>query len=484
MHTVAEGLDEYLNVRGSQKHKQFAKIAERYYRGEHDILNSKVYTLNDQGEVVEDSLSTNIQITHPFFMEQVDQKVQHILSKGVKFETTNERLEERLHSYLDEDYNLFLDEIVEGASVKGVEFAYVRTNQRNEIKFQVSDYLNTDSIMNNLGQVVAVVRTYTKIIDDEKGNPKDVIFAEVYDDKEIKFFIRPDNQFIINQAEKINPSPHVVALNPETGELLKRDYGRIPFYRLSNNRKEISDLRPIKSLIDDFDRNASYLSNDLEDFGSPIFIVHNAMGESAENIKRQLKKRRVIKTQDLPSTTSGKQSVEILSHQIPIEARRTKLEIDKEMIYKFGMAFDSSKTEGSNLTNVAIKSRYSLLDLKCNKIEPRIRGLIKWTLEIILDDIQRKYGEVYSVDEIEIILERDTLLNVNDLAQRELVEEQTKQTAMNTLITASAWIDDETVVKEICEVLEIEYEDLQAIKSPYMTLGRYTEVAGNETQAE
>lgn len=477
---IADGLREYMSVRQNQPHKKFAKVAERYYRGEHDILKSKVYTLDDKNQVIEDSLATNIQITHPFFMEQVDQKVQHILSKGVHFNAENERLQELLDDYMDEDFDLFLDEIVEGASVKGVEFAYVRTNERDEIKFQVSDYLNTDSIMNDLGQVVAVVRTYTKYIDDDNGQPRPVVFAEVYDEKEVKFFVEKDNKFVLNEAEEINPRPHVVALDPETGELLKRDYGRIPFYRLANNRKELSDLKPIKSLIDDYDRNASYLSNDLEDFGSPIFIVRNAQGETTENIKKQLKLRKMIKTQDLPNS-NNKQGLEVVSHQIPIEARRTKLEIDKEMIYKFGMAFDSSQTEGSNLTNVAIQSRYSLLDLKCNKIEPRIRGLIRWALEVILDDIERKHGERYDVREIEVILERDTLTNENDKAQRELTEQQAKQTLVNTLITASAWLDDEEILKQICEALEIEYDEVVPPSREYLTGDRYGEVNGEET---
>jgi hypothetical protein len=67
--------------------------------------------------------------------------------------------------------------------------------------------------------------------------------------------------------------------------------------------------------------------------------------------------------------------IDVITTNIPVEARKAKLDIDKEAIYKFGMGFDSSQTGDGNITNVVIKSRYSLLDLKCNKVEVRLRAI-------------------------------------------------------------------------------------------------------------
>jgi len=89
----------------------------------------------------------------------------------------------------------------------------------------------------------------------------------------------------------------------------------------------------------------------------------------------------MLKRRSAPNDKSNA-GVEMLSPDVPYEARKAKLDIDREAIYKFGMAFDSSQNDGSNLTNVVIQSRYSLLNLKCNKIEPRVKDLVRWMLKV------------------------------------------------------------------------------------------------------
>lgn len=461
---VAKGLDEYIKKTQIDPKKKYAAIAERYYDSQHDILDSKIFYIDGHGKVVEDVAASNIKIPHPFFMEQVDQKVQHLLSNGVQFKTTNEELEKILENYLDEEFDLFMNEIVEGASVKGVEFAYARTTSQDKLKFEVSNYLSTDTIVDNYKNEVAIVRTYTKYVDNVDGEPEETQYAEVYTEKNVKYFIfskKNNDGFLPDPTKYPNPSPHVIAKSiSDDGALLERSYGRIPFYRLSNNRKEKSDLIPIKALIDDYDRQASFLSNDLQDFGSPIFIVYGARGDDIETIRRNLKSRKMVKVDKQPGSPGG-QGIEIMSHDIPVEARRTKLEVDREAIYKFGLAFDSSKNDGSNLTNVAIQSRYSLLNLKCNKIEPRIRSLIKWCLELILEDIFRLYGKRFDINEIEIILERNTIVNEKDLAEQELIIAQEKQTIINALVISAPYIGDETLLEQICETLEINFDEVK-----------------------
>lgn len=459
---VAKGLEEYRRVRNLNEHKKFAQVAERYYDSQHDILDSKIFYLDGSGKLVEDKTASNIQIPHPFFMEQVDQKVQHLLSNGVQFETENQELKEYLENYIDDDFNLFVNEVVEGASVKGVEFAYARTTNDDKLKFETSNYLTTDSIVDNYRNEVAVVRTYIRIVDDEEGKPTDTEYAEVYTAEDVKYFVfnAEECKYILDESRNPNPRAHIVALSEDDGSILSRSYGRIPFYRLSNNRNETSDLVPIKALIDDYDRQASFLSNDLQDFGSPIFIVHGAQADSIETIRTNLRSRKMLKTIKGPNDKGG-QGVDILSHNIPVEARRTKLDVDREAIYKFGLAFDSSQNDGSNLTNVAIQSRYSLLNLKCNKIEPRVRSMIKWCLELILEDIERVHGKSFDINDIDIVLERNTIVNEKDMADTALIESQAKQTIINTLVTSAPYIGDETLLEQICTTLEIDFEEVK-----------------------
>lgn len=155
--------------------------------------------------------------------------------------------------------------------------------------------------------------------------------------------------------------------------------------------------------------------------------------------------------------------VDVKTVAIPVEARQTKLDIDKDGIYKFGMAFDSSQIGDGNITNVVIKSRYALLDMKCNKAEVRLRAMLKWINEMIIADINRRYGTGYKASEIDIEITRETMVNENDIRLNEKTQAETKALIIQTILAAAPRLDDESVLKLICEQYELDWEEVQAL---------------------
>ncbi|KEI16418.1 hypothetical protein Z959_09740, partial [Clostridium novyi B str. ATCC 27606] len=146
---------------------------------------------------------------------------------------------------------------------------------------------------------------------------------------------------------------------------------------------------------------------------------------------------------------------------IPIAARESKIRLDKESIYKFGMGFDSSQVGDGNVTNVVIKSRYALLDLKCNKAEIRLRKLIRQLLKAIVDDINRRFNTAYNYMDIDISIIRETMVNENDIANNEKIDAEAKGQLINNIITAATRLDDDTVLKCLCDILELDYEKVK-----------------------
>lgn len=458
LNTVAKGIDAFITTNPNKKHKEFAKIADRYYDGDHDILDTRIFFINDKDELVEDKYASNLKLPHPFFMELIDQKVQYLLSENIEFQTENTDLEKALHDYINEDFQLFLDEIVEGASVKGDEYAYARVNHENILSFQVSDTLLTDTIYDDYNNEVAIMRRYTKEINKEG---KDVIqtYAEVYSEKDVKFFIQEEKEqkFEPDKSVEFNPRAHVIAVSDD-GLIATRNYGQIPFYRLKNNRKALSDLKPIKPLIDDYDLMSSFLSNNLQDYDKPIFVVSGFKGQSLDQLKQNIKSRGMV---DVGSPNSGG-DVDLKTYQIPYEGRKAKMEMDKESIYKFGMGFDSSQVGDGNITNVVIRSRYTLLDMKCNKIESRLRSMIKWCLELILQDLEIRGKGTFDINDIEIAINRSTPVNEKDNADVALVEAQTKETLINSLVLANPYISDSDITEKICEYFDLDLDEVKA----------------------
>ncbi|MFL2116285.1 phage portal protein [Marinilactibacillus psychrotolerans] len=450
---VATALNKAVREDKASSSKKNARIGQRYYEYKHDILDNRIFFIDDNGRLQEDQYASNVKIPHAFFTEQVDQKVQYLLSNPVEVKVEDEAFRKLLDEYYDEDFQLFLQESMEGASKKGFEYAYARTNQEDRLCFQVSDSIQTFSIYDDKLRDQRVVRYYDK---DITRNGKNVVVtaAEVWDDKQVTFFITDENKrFKLDETRELNPRPHVIAKD-EAGKEYERSMNTVPFYRLSNNKNERTDLEPIKALIDDYDLMACFLSNNLQDFSEAIYVVKGFRGDDLSKLRQNIKAKKTV-------GVGSDGGVDVQTVNIPVEARKTKLEIDKDAIYKFGMAFDSTQLGDGNITNVVIKSRYALLDMKANKAEVRLRSMLKWINEMIVSDINRRFNKNYNAKDIEINIVRETMVNEKDIVDIEKVEADTRQVIIESILAVAPRLDDESILKLICEQFDLDWEEIQ-----------------------
>ena len=426
----------------------------KYYNYKHDILKFRLFYYNEDGKLVEETNRSNIKIPHAFFTEQVDQKVQYLLSNPVEFETADTELKTYLEEYIDDDFQLMLQEMVEGASKKAYEFAYVYRATSGKLLFKVADSRKVVVIYDDMNEVIAIIRYYDT--DITKDNRKvTVTKAELWDTEKTWFFVSSsdyNNRFILDESQEINPRFHQVVEDSD-GNLLGKGFGYIPFLKLSNNKNEKTDLEPIKALIDDYDLMACALSNNLVDFDHPIYAVKGYGKDNLDELVTNLRTKRTV-------GVSQDGGIDVKTVDIPVTARKTKLETDKEAIYKFGMAFDSSQVGDGNITNIVIKSRYSLLDLKCNKTEIRLRAFIKQLLDIIIQDINERYQKSFTRQQIEVVITRSTMINQSDNAEVEKLEAETKGQLIQNLLDVTPYLDDESLLKKICAVQELDYDEV------------------------
>ena len=426
----------------------------KYYDYKHDILKFRLFYYNEDGKLVEETNRSNIKIPHAFFTEQVDQKVQYLLSNPVEFETADTELKTYLEEYIDDDFQLMLQEMVEGASKKAYEFAYVYRATSGKLLFKVADSRKVVVIYDDMNEVIAIIRYYDT--DITKDNRKvTVTKAELWDTEKTWFFVSSsdyNNRFILDESQEINPRFHQVVEDSD-GNLLGKGFGYIPFLKLSNNKNEKTDLEPIKALIDDYDLMACALSNNLVDFDHPIYAVKGYGKDNLDELVTNLRTKRTV-------GVSQDGGIDVKTVDIPVTARKTKLETDKEAIYKFGMAFDSSQVGDGNITNIVIKSRYSLLDLKCNKTEIRLRAFIKQLLDIIIQDINERYHKSFKRQQVEVVITRSTLINQTDNAETEKVEAETKGQLIQNLLDVAPYLDDESLLKKICVVQDLDYDEV------------------------
>lgn len=437
---------------GSQR-KRKSREAQRYYEGEHDILNYRMFYYNSDGELVEDTTRSNIKISHPFFTELVDQQVQYMLSGDDSFVRSDvEGLQSKLDEYFDEDFKAELTDLLTGTITKGFDYLFAYQNEHDRLAFQYADSLgvievrakDTDDNCNY------VIYWY---IDRIAKNNKVIKRIQVWDDEKTTYYVQNDEGGIdLDESVDINPRPHVIY--ERDNSLYYKPFGFIPFFRLDNNKKQISNLKAIKGIIDDYDIMSCGLSNNLADFDHPLHVVRGFEGDNLDELSQNLKTKKTI-------GVDSEGGVEVHTVDIPYQARLTKMEQDEKNIYRFGMGFNSAQIGDGNITNIVIKSRYALLDLKCNKLEIKLKQFLKKIVKVVIDEINSKNNSAYKVENVWFDFKREVMTNASDNAQIYKTEAETKQIEINTILGLHGVIDDKNVIKSICDVLELDYEEVK-----------------------
>lgn len=449
--------------------KKQALDGERYYNAEHDILKHRIFFVDAQGQLQEDKLKSNIRKPHPFFMENVDQTVQYVLDSedGIIRSDDPElqaELDERMNN--NEDYQLHLQEVLTGVVAKGFEYGYCYKDTNGRSVFECADSLGVVEVRaeETDDQCEYVIYWFVDRVDAEGRSIKRV---QVWDAHYVHFYVQVDDgEILLDESEPINPRPHVVyakgagkGKTTEQPESMKwyhnGGYGFIPFKRVDNNRRQSSGLKPIKPLIDNYDLMSCGLANNIEDTNESLYVVSGFEGDDLDELMLNIKAKKTVGV-----TEGGK--VEIQTVNIPVEARRAMMEIDEQNIYRFGMALNlHALKDTSATTNIAIKSAYSLLDLKAKKLKTRLKSFLRWEIGIVLAEINQEKGMDYQQKDVYFVFEPVLPTNAEENARIELTEAQKRQAEINTVLGLRDYIDDETLLELICEQLEIDYSDIK-----------------------
>lgn len=435
--------------------KNHARIGQKYYEAEHDILQYRMFYFNSDGQLVEDTIRSNSRISHPFFTELVDQQVQYMLSgNDTIIHSDIPELQDRLNQYFDDEFISELAETMTDTIVKGWGYLHAYKNHNDRLQFECADSLGVVEVREKDTDDGCQYIIYWYIDRIEKGT-KAIKRIQVSDAEMTWYYVQEDDGNIVEDtSEELNPRPHYTYTKDKSGEKYWSPLGFVPYFRLDNNIKQVSGLKAIKPIIDDYDLMSCGLSNNLKDFDTPLHVVKGFRGDDLDELAVNLKTKKMI-------GVDPEGDVEIRTVDIPYQARQTKLELDEKNIYRFGMGFNSAQLGDGNITNIVIKSRYALLDLKCNKLEIRLRSFLKKIIQVVLNEINETDGTDYQYKDVWVEFNREVITNAQDNAQIELIDAQKIQVMVNTLLSLANVLDDETIVQNICEVLDLDYETIK-----------------------
>ena len=437
--------------------KRMAAIGQRYYQAEHDILQYKMFYYNSDGILVEDRARANSRICHPFFTELVDQLAAYIMSfeeNPIQAKDTADGLQEHLDVYFDDEFWAEIQELITGTNAKGFEYLYGFKNTEDRLAFRCADSINVVEVRakDTDSNCEYIIYWYIERVGVDKKRIKRI---EVFDKDQIWFYNQVDDGAIVLDEDVLfNPMPNIVWKHKETGAYYGDSLGFIPFWRLDNCREQFSAVKPIKALIDDYDLMECGLSNNLQDFDKPIHLVKGFDGDNLDELQQNIRTKKILGV----DATGG---LEILTVDVPYEARKTKADEDEKNIYRFGMGFNSAQSGDGNITNVVIRSRYTLLDLKANKLIKRLKRFLKPIIRVVLDEINTKNGTDYQYTDVIVEFTPVIPTNEQENAQIAQLEAQTEQVKINNILSAATMIGDEETLKAICGILELDFDDLK-----------------------
>lgn len=397
-------------------------VAERYYRNKTDILNTR-----DKDDEKEPLRNANNKICSGFYSLLINQKASYaftyppIIDVGEK--TTNEKIAE----VLGDAYAKNCKKLCVNASNAGIAWVHYWKDDEGNFKWAVVDSSQVIPVYNNdlEKKLLAVLRTFVKLED----NGDVYTIYEIWTDAECATYRRKSNTDTLLEYNKYT----VTNFGTPTGftNILKHEFGEIPFIPFSNNDINISDLDAVKGHIDTYDKVYSGFINDLEDIQEIIFLLSGYEGEDLNEFLSNLKKYKTVK---LDGDVDSRSDLKTLTIDIPVEARKELLTTARKAIFEQGQGVDPEPSNFGNASGVALKYLYSLLELKVGLMETEFRiGFAKLARAIC-----RHLG--VECKAIEQVWTRNRITNDTELAS--IAQASSGIISQKTILKNHPWVDN------------------------------------------
>lgn len=413
---------------------------ERYFRDKNDILKKDLnsYTVFDQKtgnkkKIINENKSDE-HIPHGFYWKQVNQKKIYVCGKPItityntpikgkkeeKTKNAEKKITNMVWNILGANFEKLIKNRVKEASNKGR--AWIHPNYRNgKLVFEKYPSEECIPIYDNETQTYLIGFIHFYTIQDLTGDkPEDRIYVEYWDEKEVRYFIETkvgDTTVYLEDVTREKPECHWYreiydnALNNLKG-VEKHSWGKVPFIEIENNEEKMTDLEPIKPLIDAYDLINSNFVNTVEDLKEIIWLINGYGAENLLALIENLKVNGVARTND----TAGKIDAKLLP--IPYEARQALLKGLKELIYEFGRAVDTSNKDliGQAPSGVSLEFLYTDLDMKADDCIGGLTSAIHEVLWYVLQDLKMQGKIPQEINEFDFKIEfnKSRIFNENE----------------------------------------------------------------------
>lgn len=379
---------------------------ERYYCGDHDILNRKRTVIGKGGELEEVHNVPNNKLIDNQFKKVVDQKANFLLSKPLTFESENEQFADALKSVFNRQFLNKLKVTGVDAYLGGISWLYVYYDEQGELQFKVFKPFEVLPFWKDSEhtQLEYAVRLYNvEVYNGSRLTIEERV--EVYkEDGVYRYELRnnslhedPDNHY----------SPYIQVDGAEY------NWERIPLIAFKSNFKELPLIKSVKSLQDGLNFLISnYVNNLEEDPRNTILILKNYEGQDLAEFRRNLSQYGAVKVRTVDGADGGVQSL-----HIDVNAGNYELILKtlKKAIIENARGYDAKDDRlGGNANQMNLQCVYNDISLDADNMESEYQASFEKLLFFVKAYLKtRGYGD-FKNDTVDIIFNRDMLHNSSE----------------------------------------------------------------------
>ena len=438
-------LNEHLN---SQKLKD-CETADKYYRNENLKIAEKtrfVY-VEDQKKTLTNL--SNTQTAHAFMKKLVNQKASYLCGKPFSLDTEQDKLEQELDNVFTRTFYRRILKVAKDAVKYGTGWLQVYYNEQGQLSFKRVPTTEIIPFWKDAEheELEAILKTYTVQYYGAGGKIENIRKAEYYDKTGAYYFEIKDGKFIPDSDRDYIFKGHFAlekeVVNPETGAVEKKleeqVWLQIPFICFKANDEELGVLTFIKGLIDDYDKNTSDVSDQLQDTPNAIKVVKGYSGEDKDEFAHNLNVYRTVFLDGDGEITAVQTNIDIVA----VDAHLERLRKD---IYEFGGGVDSQKDTQNMASGVALKFRYADLDLDAKFMATEFSASMARLFWFVCTDLSARGLGDYEPEEVEVVWNMDMTLSENEVIQN--IVNSTGILSKDTLIANHPWVSNVEKEKE------------------------------------
>jgi len=414
----------------SEKRKQML-IGDQYYRNKTDILKRTRTAIGATGakEIV-GNLANN-RLANGFVRKLVDQKAGYLLGKPMSIQTDNEKYHDELTTVFDKSMLRRLQAIGKESINKGIAWLFVYYDDDGVLSFKKMKSEEIIPLWRDEAHTVldAVIRVYeVEIYEGLKRTTVKKI--EWWDTNGVRRYTTGGSG-LVPDVETGAEGSHFTVISGNKEQAM--NWERIPFIPFKYNEEEQPLVELIKTLVDDYDRNKSDNSNNLEDLPDSIYVVKNYNGTEPGEFRKNISTYRTAFVAD----DGGIETVDI---NMNTEAYKNHQENNRKDIYEFGRGVDTQAANfGSAPSGVALRFLYSDLDLDAGMLETEFQASLEQLRWFIDTHLYNSTGVDYSGENVEFIFNRDMPIDesaiINNVKNSEGILSKETQVAQHPWVT-------------------------------------------------